>query len=1507
MQNLKSYPTWILQSANSKPNCISPKVFGLSTVVLMIALFLSVTYPQITVAQESISFNNFETDEGIPRIVSFGDFTTYRKVRAWIVINNPNNKTIKFERIDTPSSGSATTAELVAPSNNVNAPTATSAWGTWTVFIFTQPRSYEVNFVPNATAINAVADGSDFKSELKVSLVNTSGTVSTSNTYTVNIERESSTTVTMSRTSGGMQKYNPDGIRTNYENLIGSVAYQNPPLHYAVNGAHYGISYFETDKEGTRVQGQPAGPQFDEVITELGTETINLLGRNFTYGVWFTNPSVTKFMFRPNIDALNTLQPGETVKSELKVQVSEFSSSRGFATRGVATFVVTITGVQPPLELTLPWDDTTHNGTITSFQGLTVYQDLVGTNKIVNSREFMKTEYSATEQKTGGTLTNGSKGTTTEIINNQSLEIRGDNFIYGKWYVPPNATHDSKFLYRPDATEINKLQVGDSVTSILTVKIQETDNTGNPTISELDEEMITVVINRVQTQTVIVLTWDSGMSEESIVGDGTSNYSDFAGTVQLPSNPTSPRIEISVSEQKNSDNAVTGASPAANLTNLAAGFMATPYGSNLEFGTWYFATANDQLLFRPNSNNINSLAPNDTVVLTLTAELYEEMTSTVASDTKEISIRITRQMHTQLSLAWESSTPNGNILVDTSTTNYSNIKGIVTSNNLPTSPHSFQVEVFEESDLGNVTVNTGVFNSSLGYDANQFLGDLQYGSWFFASDNSQFTFRPNTEEINKLQSGDKARSTLTVSILNESSSLEILPTSISVLITNETTKPIVSISANAETVTLGSVIDYTISIENALQADTDIDLQVTDPNNIVLWRIPNSINLPAQAESATFSISTNRTAIFQGNAVNIAVQLLDSPDVSANRIDSYVLVRVEKDDGQSTSQTRVSVANAVVTAILADPSGRSIEPQLTDVGSNIKPIVSISAVESKIEEGSVAQFQLKASERISRTINVNLTVLNSGNFIKGTIPQTIHIPPTNSPYHVSIETEDDTAATPDGMISIEILSGEDYVVGDSNIATVIVSDLADRLRAEQVANLNQRVMSQILSSVSERSISTISNRLHYANDLSADPTFKLGNSHSLSDFITINGELLNNNLNSWYSLLDDTSFLISLNPEGRGDRATTIWGHSDYLTQTLSSSQFARSASGEGYVGNLGLDAQLGNYSFTGIAVSGSRIESSYEFNEIGSIDYDSQLTILSPYVKFTNSTQDAYLSAIFGIGSGTTAINEAEGTPTTQSNRIVSATLIGNQPIYSFTNAQRQSSSELSFYGQSGWQVHNLNYLDNQNNVSEVNRNLQVGATATYEQKLIDAGAISTIFSYEIVGDHRDGETILGQELTNDTKFAHQSGLSLSLASEFVFTPTTQGHRTAISGAIAFDRHQDEVGLMIELTPTWVKTEGQVFNSQSNDHFLVAGDRGWTDPSNSKLTTEFSFGLPVFDATGIVTPYTAYELVAGEESLFDVGVSMQTFNNLQMTLNYRQTPTYSKRHDFQLRSNLKW
>ncbi len=987
----------------------------------------------------------------------------------------------------------------------------------------------------------------------------------------------------------------------------------------------------------------------------------------------------------------------------------------------------------------------------------------------------------------------------------------------------------------------------------------------------------------------VTLTWDSGKDTE-IIGaiTGTTSYPDIEGVTTFVTPEPNVTFDINTYEQKSGGQRITGiqGNDFAEVNTIWSTQGNPTTGISFTYGHWEYVSAGEitsfNFRFKPNTDAINALQAGESVTTTIEYDMYkrDRMTNLIKLENflASNSISITISGPPQFTIADASASESAGPIVFSVTMN-------------PPRPEIVMVDFATSKEAGDdaiVGTDFSTKSETLTFAAGETTKMVEV---LIKNDNN---FEPN----------ETFTATISNPVFNPTGATATITdaTATGTIENDDSELPSVILETNQSVYSAGDSIVLTLRVLPDLSESNNpltIQLNIQDENGILLWRRPKMIELASQ-QSFTFQTASVIT-------VNSSVTFSIAQD--RNR---FVLTNPSREitvrpSNFSNRLARISVADAVVTAILADLPVSNTESQFTDVENNFKPKVTISAVEPKIDEGSLAQFKFLARGKFSRTISVNLNVLDSGNFIKGIFPQTIQLSPANFPYLVSIETKDDTVATADGKISIEILASEDYVVGGSNIATVIVSDLDDRLRAEQVENLNQRVMSQLLSSVSERSVSTISNRLHYANDSGADPTFKFGNSHSLSSFIATNGELLNNNSNSWYSLLNNTSFLIPLNPEGRGDRATTIWGHGDYLAETTSSSQFARSATGEGYVGNLGLDVQLGNYSFTGIAVSGSRIESTYQFNEIGSINYDSQLTILSPYVKFTNSTQGAYLSAIFGIGSGTSAINEAEGRSTTQSNRIVSATLIGNQPIYSFTDTQRQSSGDLSLYGQTEWQVHNLNYVDNQNSSSEVNRNLQIGATATYEQKLIDVGAINTTLSYGIVGEHRDGETILGQESTNDISVVHQSGLSLSLASEFAFTPTTQGHRTAILGAIAFDRHQDEVGLMIELMPTWVKAEGRVFNSQSNDHFLIAGDRGWTDPSNSKLTTELSFGLPVFDATGIVTPYTAYEMVAGEEPLFDVGVSVQTFNDLQMTLNYRQTSIYSKRHDFQLQSSLKW
>ena len=1190
--------------------------------------------------------------------------------------------------------------------------------------------------------------------------------------------------------------------------------------------------------------------------------------------------------------------------------------------------------------VTLTWDsgkDTEIIGTIT---GTTSYPDIEGVTTFVTPEPNVTFDINTYEQKSGGQRITGIQGNDFAEVNTiwstQGNPTTGISFTYGHWeYVSAGEITSFNFRFKPNTDAINGLQAGESVTTTIEYDMYKRDGmtnlikpanflainsisitiSGPPQLSIADASasenagpiVFNVTMNSPRPETVTVnLATSQEAGDDAIVGTDFTNKTE---TLTFAAGETTKMVEVSIIDDSNFEPnetfTATISNPVVNPANVTATISDATATGTIE---------NDDGLVQFTITGDAQLEDSGTMVIDVTSvgsprgpininwETSSESDDTAEADTDYTSNsgtlrfdanNLVRTFSVQLIDDYLiESNETFTITFDNQNTDLGTIVASIKARIVnDDEPVQFSITGIEQSENApEMMINVSASHPpggtiTINWTTSSESGDTAVANTDYTSASGTLSF----DEINLIrtfsvqlrdnnQEGDNK--TFTISFVNQNNDLGRIVESVkATIIDDESGLPRVVLETNQSQYTAGGSIKVILRVLPEQSNPLVVQLNINDENGVLLWRRPKMIELTSN-QSFTFQTAS---FITENSSVTFSI------DQDRNK---FILTNPSREitvrPGNSGDQLeRISVAEAVVTALLANPPSGNIESQFSNATSSSKPIVAINAVEPKIVEGSLAQFHIHASEKISRTIHISLNVQDNGNFIAGNVPQTIQLSPANFPYLISIETKDDTVATADGKISIEILASEDYVVGGLNIATVIVSDLDDRLRAEQVENLNQRVMSQLLSSVSERSVSTISNRLHYANDIGADPTFKFGNSHSLSSFITTNGELLNNNSNSWYSLLDGTSFSIPLNPEDRGDRATTIWGHGDYLAETTSSSQFARSATGEGYVGNFGLDAQLGNYSFTGIAVSGSRIESTYEFNEIGSINYDSQLTILSPYVKFTNSTQDAYLSAIFGIGSGITAINEAEGISTTQSNRIVSATLIGNQPIYSFTNAQQQNSGDLSLYGQTGWQIHNLNHVDNQNRISEVNRNLQVGATATYEQILVNASTINTTFSYEIVGEHRDRKTILGQELTNDISVVHQSGLSLSLASEFAFTPITQGHRTAISGAIAFDRYQDEVGLMIELTPTWVKTEGQVFNSQSNDHFLVAGDRGWTDPSNSKLTTELSFGLPVFDATGIVTPYAAYEMVAGEEPLFDVGVSMQTFNALQMTLNY--------------------
>ena len=106
------------------------------------------------------------------------------------------------------------------------------------------------------------------------------------------------------------------------------------------------------------------------------------------------------------------------------------------------------------------------------------------------------------------------------------------------------------------------------------------------------------------------------------------------------------------------------------------------------------------------------------------------------------------------------------------------------------------------------------------------------------------------------------------------------------------------------------------------------------------------------------------------------------------------------------------------------------------------PEVSITAVTSPVTEGADALFTVSASTAPSSDLTVNVSVTDSGSFIRGTAPTTVMIPAGDTSALLTVSTEDDTMNEPSGTLTVEVTVNADYTVAaaPSNQAIVVVND-----------------------------------------------------------------------------------------------------------------------------------------------------------------------------------------------------------------------------------------------------------------------------------------------------------------------------------------------------------------------------------------------------------------------------------------------------------------------------------
>ena len=103
------------------------------------------------------------------------------------------------------------------------------------------------------------------------------------------------------------------------------------------------------------------------------------------------------------------------------------------------------------------------------------------------------------------------------------------------------------------------------------------------------------------------------------------------------------------------------------------------------------------------------------------------------------------------------------------------------------------------------------------------------------------------------------------------------------------------------------------------------------------------------------------------------------------------------------------------------------------------PEISIAAG-SAVTEGTAASFTVTASPKPAASLDVTVTVSQSGDYGATTGARTVTIPTTGS-YTLTVATADDTADEADGSVTVTIGSGTGYTVSSSDSsATVAVAD-----------------------------------------------------------------------------------------------------------------------------------------------------------------------------------------------------------------------------------------------------------------------------------------------------------------------------------------------------------------------------------------------------------------------------------------------------------------------------------
>ena len=241
------------------------------------------------------------------------------------------------------------------------------------------------------------------------------------------------------------------------------------------------------------------------------------------------------------------------------------------------------------------------------------------------------------------------------------------------------------------------------------------------------------------------------------------------------------------------------------------------------YGVWIVGTKNScadgancfNVRFEPNETNIDEIADKTVrleleTVITGSAPETKALTYTIVGDSLELALN---------------QGSSSEIVVRTDNATIPDISGTATA--FKEENDTFSVAVTETIPGQNPTPGnepTEVDTTTLGYDSKQYGSNFSLGSWYFAEDDTNetadpansnfhtvsrnFVFKPNSANINALQSGDTRTLTLTIKTMRGTDTINTETLTITI---RKSTKPNFTITAVTGTINEGGTATFEVS------------------------------------------------------------------------------------------------------------------------------------------------------------------------------------------------------------------------------------------------------------------------------------------------------------------------------------------------------------------------------------------------------------------------------------------------------------------------------------------------------------------------------------------------------------------------------------------------------------------------------------------------------------------------------------------------------------------------